>query len=257
MEKQGFLQIFGLDIPPFADLRYLVQHSSPTRPILAATALLAVTVLASQTLPKPVPVYPDRAPLGTLPLHFGAWSGREEVVEQIFLDVLKVSDYLSAIFGRSTDPAPVGLWIAYYDAQTQEAAVHSPQACLPGGGWRIESLTEHEIPGIGPDGAGMRVNRVEISLGTQRQLVYYWFAQRGRTLTSEYLVKWYIFQDGLTKNRTDGALVRVTTPVGDKTGIPEGDARLEAFIRDIDPKLTYYLPGANVALRADGGLAVR
>jgi EpsI family protein len=76
-------------------------------------------------------------------------------------------------------------------------------------------------------------------------------------LTSEYLVKWYIFQDGLTQNRTDGALVRLTTPVGDSAGIPEGDARLEAFVRAIDPKLNYDLPGATVTPRADDRLAVR
>ncbi len=255
MEKQGFLQIFGLDIPAVTDLRYLVQHSRPTKPILAATALLAVAVLVSLAVPRPVPVIPERAPLGTMPLRIGDWTGREEIMEKVYLDVLKVSDYLLAGFSRPTDPAPVGLWIAYYDAQTQGTSVHSPQACLPGGGWHIDKMAEHEIPGVGPDGTSLRVNRVEIALGDQRQLVYYWFAQRGRVLTSEYLVKWYIFKDGFTDNRTDGALVRVTTAVGDSSGIPEGDARLEAFIRAVDPKLNYYLPGAIVTPRTDDRLA--
>lgn len=257
MEKQGFLQIFGLDIPVVADLQNLLQQSRPTKAILAAAALLMVAVLVSVAMPKPVPVFPERAPLSTLPLAIGDWSGREDVVEKVYLDVLKLSDYLMAIYSRPNDVAPVGLWIAYYDEQTQSASVHSPQACLPGGGWRIDQLTEHDIPNVGPDGSSLRVNRVEIALGDQRQLVYYWFAQRGRVLTSEYLVKWYIFQDGLTQNRTDGALVRITTPVGDKDGIPEGDARLEEFVRAIDPKLNYYLPGAIITPRADDRLAAR
>jgi exosortase D (VPLPA-CTERM-specific) len=257
MEKQGFLQIFGLDLPAVADLHYLVRHARPTKPILAATALLAVAILVALAIPRPVPIVPERAPLSTMPLRIGDWSGREESMDKVYLDVLKVSDYLLAGFSRPTDLAPVGLWVAYYDAQTQEASPHSPQACLPGGGWRIDRFTQHAIPGVGPDGAGIRVNRVEIALGEQRQLVYYWFAQRGRMLTSEYLVKWYIFQDGLTQNRTDGSLVRLTTPVGDSEGIPEADARLEAFVRAIDPKLNYYLPGAIVTPRADDRLAVR
>jgi len=168
-----------------------------------------------------------------------------------------LSDYLLAGFTRPDDPAPIGLWIAYYDAQTQGATVHSPQACLPGGGWRINKFTQRDIAGVGPDGSGIRVNRVEISLGEQRQLVYYWFAQRGRVLTSEYLVKWYIFQDGLTQNRTDGSLVRLTTPVIDSEDIAAADARLEDFVRAIDPKLNYYLPGATVTPRVDDTLAVR
>jgi exosortase/archaeosortase family protein len=52
MEKQGFLQIFGLDIPATADLKHLVQQSRPTKPILAATTLLAVTALAYVALPR-------------------------------------------------------------------------------------------------------------------------------------------------------------------------------------------------------------
>jgi exosortase D (VPLPA-CTERM-specific) len=257
MEKQGFLQIFGLDMPEPADLRYLIRHSHPTRPIVAATALLGLAILVSLAMPRPAPIIPERAPLSTMPLSIGDWSGREEMMDKVYLDVLKVSDYLLAGFSRPTDVAPVGLWIAYYDAQTQEASPHSPQACLPGGGWRINKFTQHEIADVGPDGTGIRVNRVEIGLDDQRQLVYYWFAQRGRVLTSEYLVKWYIFQDGLTKNRTDGALVRLTTPLAGTEDVADADARLEAFVRAIDPKLNYYLPGANVTPRTDGQLAVR
>jgi len=257
MEKQGFLQIFGLDVPAVADLGYLVRHSRPTKPIIASTALLALAIFVSLAMPRPVPVVPERAPLGTMPLSIADWTGREEVMDKVYLDILKLSDYLLAGFSRPDDPAPIGLWIAYYDTQTQGATVHSPQACLPGGGWRINKFTQHDIAGAGPDGAGIRVNRVEISLGEQRQLVYYWFAQRGRVLTSEYLVKWYIFQDGLTQNRTDGSLVRLTTPVVDSEDVAAADARLEEFVRAIDPKLNYYLPGASVTPRADDRLAIR
>jgi len=256
MEKRPFLEIFGLDIPELGDLGQLVQKLRPTRPILLATALLVVGAAASLTVTRPPLVVPERASLATLPLSFSDWTGRDEPVEQVVLDELKTSDYLMAHFVRATDPAPVGLWIAYYDNQTQGVAVHSPQACLPGGGWRINQLAEHEIKGVGPDGGSLRVNRVEIALGEQRQLVYYWFAQRGRNITSEYMVKWYIFQDGLTLNRTDGALVRVTTPIADAEGIEAGDARLEAFVRDIDPKLAYYLPGPDAAPRAENALGL-
>jgi EpsI family protein len=86
-------------------------------------------------------------------------------------------------------------------------------------------------------------------MGDQRQLVYYWFAQRGRTVTNEYLVKWYIFWDGLTRNRTDGGLVRITTHVGDIDQLPAADARLQAFLRDIHPKLDYFRPGESVPFK--------
>ncbi len=256
MEKRPFLEIFGLDIPELGDLGQLVSRLTPTKPAMLAAVLLVVAAAASLTITRQPLVVPERASLATLPLSFAGWDGREEAVEQVFLDELKMSDYLMAGFRRPSDPVPVGLWIAYYDNQTKGAAVHSPQACLPGGGWRIKTLATHEIEGVGPEGGPLRVNRVEIAMGEERQLVYYWFAQRGRNLTSEYLVKWYIFQDGLTLNRTDGALVRVTTPIGSGEGIEDGDARLEAFVRDIDPKLAYYLPGADAVPRADDALGL-
>jgi len=253
MEKRRFLEIFGLDIPDPADLKLLFRDAKPTRPLLAATVLLVVATVASLTVTRTAPVLPERATLATLPLSFGTWSGREEPLEDVYLDVLQVSDYLMAQFVRPDDPAPVGLWIAYYDTQTQGVAVHSPKACLPGGGWQIMSLEEHVIDGVAADGGALRVNRVEIALGEQRQLVYYWFAQRGRNLTSEFAVKWYIFQDGLFDNRTDGALVRLTTPMTDQLDADAADQRLETFVRDIDPKLAYYLPGSDVTPRRAAG----
>lgn len=74
-------------------------------------------------------------------------------------------------------------------------------------------------------------------------LVYYWFQQRGRIITNEYLAKWYIFTDSLLKNRTDGALVRVITVVSDLSEIEAADRRLQDFIRVAAPRLSYYIPG--------------
>jgi EpsI family protein len=93
------------------------------------------------------------------------------------------------------------------------------------------------------------VNRSVIAKGNLRQLVYYWFVERGRIQTNEYKVKWSIFWDALTRNRTEGALVRVTTFVSDKGLLGEADQRLEKFVRAVDPKLAYYLPQENATFR--------
>lgn len=68
-------------------------------------------------------------------------------------------------------------------------------------------------------------------------LVYYWFQGRGRIITNEYLAKWYIFWDSLTRNRTDGALVRVMTGVPDPSQIEAADQRLQEFIVRAAPRL--------------------
>jgi EpsI family protein len=167
----------------------------------------------------------------------------------MYIDSLKVTDYLIANYARPADRAPVELWIAYYDQQVSGASVHSPKACLPGGGWRIDALDEHRIEGVGPSGEALVVNRAVITLGDVSQVVYFWFDQRGRDITDEFAVKWYIFQDGLTMNRTDGALVRLSTLTRDQADIPEADARLEDFVRAIDPRLAYHIPDAKALPR--------
>jgi len=72
--------------------------------------------------------------------------------------------------------------------------------------------------------------------------VYYWFQQRGRVLTNEYLVKWYLFWDALTRNRTDGALVRLVINVDPGGNLEEADRQLSSFATTIADRLTDYVP---------------
>jgi EpsI family protein len=105
----------------------------------------------------------------------------------------------------------------------------------------MTSITTREI--ALPAGHGtFAVNRVVIERGTVKQVVYYWFDQRGRTLTNEYLVKWYIFWDSLTRNRTDGAMLRLTTPVFAGQSEADADRTLAEFARQVVPALRPYIP---------------
>jgi hypothetical protein len=61
-------------------------------------------------------------------------------------------------------------------------------------------------------------------------------------VTNEFAVKWYLFWDALTRNRTDGALVRLITilpPGGDEIA---ADRRLIDLATQIAPTLTRYVP---------------
>jgi exosortase D (VPLPA-CTERM-specific) len=249
MEKRPFSEAFGLDIPPLSDLTGLLGKAKPALPVIASVGVLAAAAALSFVVSRPEQIYPERERLSLFPLAIGDWRGREGFVEQIYLDQLKLSDYLIAYYGRPRDRAPVELWIAYYDEQVSGASVHSPKSCLPGGGWEIEKMAELTIDNVGPAGESLTVNRAVISLGDVSQVVYYWFDQRGRDITNEFAVKWYIFQDGLQMRRTDGALVRLSTMVEDRSELDQADARLQDFIRAIDPRLAYHLPGREAAPR--------
>ncbi len=81
----------------------------------------------------------------------------------------------------------------------------------PGGGWTISSLTR--VPLDNGKAPPTIVNRAVIAKGEHKQLVYYWFRQRGMEIADEMRLRLLLFCDGLFENRTDVALVRLTTPV--------------------------------------------
>jgi EpsI family protein len=112
---------------------------------------------------------------------------------------------------------------------------------MPAGGWQIRSFEPYVLR---PDtGRGAwRVNRALIEAGSQRALVYYWFQERGRRLTSEYAARWYLFWDSLTLNHTDGALVRLVVPLPKDADVRTFDAKLTRFALTADAPLSHFVP---------------
>jgi hypothetical protein len=55
-------------------------------------------------------------------------------------------------------------------------------------------------------------------------------------------MKWYLFKDALYLNRSDGALVRLTTEVTPNENIADADNRLKLFGQEITPILSKFIP---------------
>jgi EpsI family protein len=81
-----------------------------------------------------------------------------------------------------------------------------------------------------------------INKGNVKQVVYYWFEQRGRHIANEYLMKWYLLLDSVQRNRSDGALVRVTSLIRTGESAEDADARIQAFIKASSSQLNQYIP---------------
>jgi EpsI family protein len=73
-------------------------------------------------------------------------------------------------------------------------------------------------------------------------LVYYWFQQRGRVITNEFAVKWYIFWDALTRHRTDGAMIRIIAPLPLGGSETDADRRLTEFASRVAGELPRFVP---------------
>jgi EpsI family protein len=208
---------------------------------IAAGAVLVTFVGIAIMLPRPAEIVPGRVSFIEFPLNLGTWTGQRRSLEGIYLDQLKLDDYLLVDYFDNGGHA-VNLYVSYYNSQRKGDAVHSPRACLPGGGWQLRDFDQRTLAGVMIDGRELRVNRTLIELGNQRQLVYYWFQQRGRIVTNEFSVKWYLFWDALTRHRTDGAMIRIIANVPSGTDVAAADGVLTRFAAQIAPQVPRYVP---------------
>ena len=158
----------------------------------------------------------------------GAWDGRELPIEQRLLDAVGVDDHVSRAYLDHQNP-PVLLYIGYYKSQRTGTTIHSPKNCLPGAGWQPVSSGKIMVPL--PDGKNAQVNLYTIEKGLERQSVLYWYQSHGRIIASEYWAKIYMVLDAIRLNRTDSALVRVSTPLS--PGGEQSQQRLVAFAQQV------------------------
>jgi exosortase D (VPLPA-CTERM-specific) len=240
-ESGTWRQLFGVEFPaPSPNGARIMRRKLPVS-FMAACGVLVAFVVVALFIPRPAEIFPARATFSEFPMTLADWRGHPEPLDGIYLDALKLDDYLMANFDDGAH-APVNLYMAYYNSQRKGEAVHSPRSCLPGGGWQLRDFDQRNLTDVTIGGRPLRVNRTLIELGDQRQLVYYWFQQRGRIISNEFVVKWYLFWDALTRHRTDGGMVRLIVALPRGGSEAEADRRLNDLAGRIATTLTRYLP---------------
>ncbi len=242
-QKKPVLDLLDFSHPGWQEVRAASPGERNTGPTLIALVVVLLAALPLSLMTKErAELVPERREFAYFPLVKEDWMGRETAIEQRILDRLDLTDYIKADYRRSSEGYPVELYIAYYASQRKGSSIHSPRACIPGGGWEISELEQRELHEYG-GGDPLVVNRLVIAKGQSRQLVYYWFAQRGRIITNEYLAKFYLFWDAMRLRRSDGALVRVITMVPEGQSLADADRKLQAFIDDFYPEIRESIPG--------------
>lgn len=237
-EPMRLRQALVMDLGP-APAR--ARESRPRKlpaPFLAAIALVTVGAALGYQAPQRSEIQPARDLFVDFPTQLEDWHGRRSPMAAVYLHQLQLTDYLYATYQRAAD-APVNVWVAYYDSQRKGDSTHSPASCLPGGGWQFETFGQYSLDMAG---GRLRVNRAVIVHGDDRELMYYWFPQRGRDITGDYSLKWYLLWDAMTRGRTDGALVRLIVPLPSGISSARGDQQLTAFARAFVPELPRYVP---------------
>lgn len=215
------------------------MNSANARFMLAALLIFSAAVVLQAR--QRAEVFPSRVPLQTFPRQINSWSGSDIAIDKDTLQILGAGEFLLRDYRsqEASDP-DINLFIAYFPSQRAGDTIHSPRHCLPGAGWTpIENTqTMLSMPGHAP----FPVNRYVIAQGDSRQIVFYWYWAHDRGIASEYWAKFYLVADSLKLNRSDGALVRVMTPMYPSETADAAEQRLLPFTNGILPLLNDYVP---------------
>jgi EpsI family protein len=185
---------------------------------------------------------PARQSLSAMPQTIGSWSSTDLPIDAEALAVLGEGDFLNRVYTDSSAKAlqQVGLFIGYFPTQRTGQTIHSPQHCLPGAGWTFESSRYTTLRDV--NGRNYQVGEYVITNGETRQFVIYWYQAHGRSIANEYKAKLTMVTDAIRTNRTDGALVRVITPVSPSEPISSARDRAVLFASKMAPYLPQFIP---------------
>ncbi len=163
-----------------------------------------------------------RQPLKNFPQQIGSWrqQGGDVRFDAETEKVLRADDYVSRNF--ESDGRIASLYVGYYATQRNGATYHSPLNCLPGSGWVMNDGGRITITPVGAP--AFEANRFMIQNGNDRAVMIYWYQGRGSAVASEYWAKVYTVLDSVRRRRSDGALVRVMTPIGNSPAEAEKTA---------------------------------
>jgi EpsI family protein len=183
---------------------------------------------------------PPSEPLSQFPASINGWTGTDLPIDPDVLDVLGAGDFLSRVYFQNPQTKPVTLFIGYFPSQRTGQTIHSPKNCLPGAGWAFESSSYLDLTDV--NGKPYQVGEYVIVNGEARQFVIYWYQAHGRSVANEYMAKIYMVADAIRMNRTDGALVRVITPISSSEDTADARMRAESFAMRLAPLLPRFIP---------------
>jgi len=205
-----------------------------------AVVLLAATAVFLQARGRSE-LFAPRQPLASFPMQLANWSGTEIPIPQDVRDVLGSGDFLLRVYRNQAVSDPyVDLFIAYFPSQRAGDTIHSPKNCLPGAGW--SPIDSRRISVALPGRKPFEANRYVIAKGSERQLVLYWYWAHDRAVASEYWAKFYLVADSMRLNRSDGSLIRVTTPLRVGETVDAAQDRLLSFAGQVVPIVNHYVP---------------
>lgn len=209
----------------------------PAFALIAATGVIAL--VAARAASVEALIIPERARFAEIPAEFPDWRHQVRELTPDVAEVIGADDTIVVDF-LSPDGDYLNIYAAYLEARRDGRSWHSPRQCIPGGGWEIKSHTV--VDGGDFNGARLHYNRLLIENRGARQLVYYWYPQRGRHVANEFMMRFLLTVDAVARRRSDGAMVRLLTDVKAGESVDDAEERLRATLAKVEEFLPKYVP---------------
>jgi len=204
--------------------------SNSTKRYLITVGLLSVTAFIT------FGAYSTRSYTGTLytpsiPLVIENWYGRELTMDERTFQILETRD---AIMREYVDPSGGIVLLSVVFAQNNRKVAHPPEVCFAGGGWeRMEKMKD--------ESGGMRVNRLVLQKGSQKQVVLYLYKSGDKFTHNYYAQQINIILNSMLKRNTSSALIRISAyTINDN--VEETLSLIKRFADDLMPVLEKQIP---------------
>jgi EpsI family protein len=204
-----------------------------------ATVLLAGTGVMIHAR-KQIEVIPEYKSLGAFPQSLPGWEGKDLPLGADVRQTLGPGEFLFRDYSVPSREAGVNLFVAYFPSQRTGDTIHSPKNCLPAEGWA--PVDSKRIWIEKPDKTDVPVNRYLVQDGDDKAVVLYWYQAHGRVIPNEYWAKFYLVADSIRMSRSDGALIRIFSPIEGKEDASAAEGRAVQFAQQILPILDDYVP---------------
>jgi EpsI family protein len=220
-------------------------------------AMLVCVGAASWWFQLRPPLDVDAAPLMALPQALGSWDAIDVPLDQNVESILRADANLQRAYVHPLG-AIVFLYVGYYGTERGGRPEHTPEVCFHSQGWEIaerRTLTVNAESRT-PDGAksdgerkSFRVTEFVVEQGGQRHLVQFWYrSHRSTGLLGPLDQALDRLVGRLVDGRSDGSLVRISTPIADGDLVAARSFLLQ-FAATVDEQLDHHWPVEVAAAR--------
>jgi len=141
----------------------------------------------------------------SIPVTIGDWHGRDLPVSGRTYDILETEDIVTREYSNSSGDR---VFLSVVFARSNRKVAHPPEVCFAGGGW---SRIDRGVHSISVSGRNLKLNRLVLQRGAERQIAMYLYKSGKRLTNNYYAQQLNIILNGMLHRNVSSALIRVSS----------------------------------------------